>query len=104
MNTIYVDNAATTKMRKSAVAAMLPFLEENYGNPSSLHSVGQAAANALRDSRKNIAECIGARTSEIFFTSGGSESDNQAILTGAEYGKTNVNGTLSLKKASITRF
>lgn len=89
MNTIYVDNAATTKMRKSAVAAMLPFLEENYGNPSSLHSVGQAAANTLRDSRKTIAECIGARTSEIFFTSGGSESDNQAILTGAAYGKSN---------------
>ncbi len=89
MNTIYVDNAATTKMRKSAVAAMLPFFDVVFGNPSSLHLVGQEAANALGNSRREIAECLGARQDEIFFTSGGSESNNQAILTGAEYGAGN---------------
>lgn len=89
MNTIYVDNAATTKMRKSAVAAMLPFLDEDYGNPSSLHSVGQKAANALDKARRDIAECLGVKGGEIYFTSGGSEADNQAILTGAEYGMAN---------------
>lgn len=89
MNTIYVDNAATTKMRKSAVAAILPFLEGSYGNPSSLHSMGQAAANALDTARRDIAKCLGAKSGEIYFTSGGSEADNQAILTGAEYGLAN---------------
>lgn len=83
---IYVDNAATTKMKESAVAAMLPWLSENFGNPSSLHSVGQYAASALIKARQDIAKCIGADSKEIYFTSGGSESDNQAILTGAEYG------------------
>lgn len=89
MNTIYVDNAATTKMRKSAVAAMLPFLEGDYGNPSSLHSVGQVAANAIDKARRDIAECLGAKSGEVYFTSGGSEADNQAILTGAECGMAN---------------
>lgn len=89
MNAIYVDNAATTQMRKSAVAAMLPFLEGNYGNPSSLHYMGQAAANALNKARRDIAECLGAISGEIYFTSGGSEADNQVILTGAEYGMVN---------------
>lgn len=89
MNTIYVDNAATTKMRKSAVAAMMPFFGEDYGNPSSLHSIGQSAANTLDKARCDIAECLGAKSGEIYFTSGGSEADNQAILTGAEYGLAN---------------
>ncbi len=89
MQKIYVDNAATTKMKKSAVAAMLPFLEENYGNPSSLYSIGQTAKAAVETARADIANCINASPSEIFFTSGGSESDNQAILTGVEIGLAN---------------
>ncbi|MGN1421890.1 MAG: cysteine desulfurase NifS [Oscillospiraceae bacterium] len=86
VKTIYVDNAATTKMSKAAVEAMLPYLEENYGNPSSLHTVGQLAAEALFEARKTVAECIGADPREIYFTSGGSESDNQALLSAAESG------------------
>ena len=83
---IYADNAATTKMSRAAVEAMLPYLEENYGNPSSLHTVGQEAAEALFKARQDIAECIGADPREIYFTSGGSESDNQALLSAAESG------------------
>lgn len=85
MKQIYVDNAATTKMSKAAVAAMLSCLEDNYGNPSSLHSVGQAAADAVSRARSDVAKCLGAEPCEIYFTSGGSEADNQAVLTGAEY-------------------
>lgn len=83
---IYADNAATTRMSKTAVDAMLPYLTEVYGNPSSLHSTGQAAKEALEDARMRVARCINAGAKEIFFTSGGSESDNQAILTAAELG------------------
>ncbi|MGN1108908.1 MAG: cysteine desulfurase NifS [Oscillospiraceae bacterium] len=86
MNTIYADNAATTKISKTALAAMLPCFEENYGNPSSLHTVGQNAAEALFDARRTVAECLGCDTKEIIFTGGGSEADNQALLTGAELG------------------
>ena len=89
MKQIYADNAATTKMSKKAVAAMLPFLEENYGNPSSLHTAGQIAKKAITNARGEIANCLGAKMSEIVFTSGGSEADNQAIMTGAEYGRQN---------------
>ena len=83
---IYLDNAATTKMSKTAIAAMLPYLDVVYGNPSSLHSAGQAAAEALADARARIAACIGAAPNEIYFTSGGSEADNQAILSAAKNG------------------
>ncbi len=83
---IYLDNAATTKMSKTAIAAMLPYLDGVYGNPSSLHSAGQAAAEALADARARIAACIGAAPNEIYFTSGGSEADNQAILSAAKNG------------------
>lgn len=83
---IYLDNGATTKMSKTALSAMLPYLEDIYGNPSSLHSVGQAAAEALADARARIAACIGAKPNEIYFTSGGSEADNQAILSAAKKG------------------
>lgn len=76
-------------MRKCAVEAMLPFLEEMYGNPSSLHCMGQKALQSLSKARKDIAECLRAKNNEIFFTSGGSEADNQAILTGAEIGVAN---------------
>ena len=81
MRYIYADNAATTRMSDTAVKAMLPFLQENYGNPSSLHSVGQRANEALWAARETVARCLGAEAKEITFTSGGSEADNQAILT-----------------------
>lgn len=84
---VYADNAATTKMSREAIAAMLPYMDELYGNPSSLHSAGQAAAEALADARRRIAECIGAQSNEIIFTSGGSEADNQAILSAAMLGE-----------------
>ncbi len=84
---IYFDNAATTKMSKTAIEAMLPYMDTVYGNPSSLHSAGQVAAEALADARQRIAACIGASPKEITFTSGGSESDNQAILSAARLGE-----------------
>ncbi len=83
---IYVDNAATTAMSDTAIAAMTPYLKEVYGNPSSLHTVGQIAKEALDKARAEIAECIGAKPNEIFFTSGGSEADNQAIRSAAYTG------------------
>ena len=84
---IYADNAATTKPSAAAVKAMLPFLEEQYGNPSSLYSLGQRAKEALEDAREEVAAVIHAAPKEITFTSGGSEADNQAILSAAEIGK-----------------
>ena len=84
---IYADNAATTKISRTAVEAMLPYIEEFYGNPSSLYSFGQKAKEALESARASIAECIGAQPREIIFTSGGSEADNQAILSAAAIGK-----------------
>ncbi len=83
---IYADNAATTKMSKTAINAMLPYLEDLYGNPSSLYEFGQKAKEALEDARSRIAACLGADAREITFTSGGSEADNQAILTAAALG------------------
>lgn len=84
---IYLDNAATTKMSKTAIDAMLPYMDSVYGNPSSLHSVGQAANEALVSARQRIADCIGALPKEITFTSGGSEADNQAIVSAAKNGE-----------------
>ena len=84
---IYADNAATTKMSPVALAAMLPALEDNYGNPSSLHSVGQHAAELLQSARETMARCLNCKPREILFTSGGSEADNQALLSGAMLGK-----------------
>ncbi len=86
MNTIYADNAATTRLSKTALDAMMPYLTEQYGNPSSLHTVGQLAAEALFGARKTMAECLNCDPKEIIFTGGGSEADNQALLTGAELG------------------
>ena len=83
---IYADNAATTRMSDAAVAAMGPYFQEIYGNPSSLHSIGQRAAEALDDARGRIAACLGAQKQEIYFTSGGSEADNQALLSAAAIG------------------
>ena len=84
---IYADNAATTKLSKTALEAMLPYLTEHYGNPSSLHSIGQDAAEALQKARKTVAECLGCQPREVYFTSGGSEADNQAIISAAAIGE-----------------
>lgn len=86
MTTIYVDNAATTKTSRTAIDAMLPYFDKIYGNPSSLHSVGQAAADVLRKVREEAAEVLGCEPSEITFTSGGSEADNQALVSAAAIG------------------
>lgn len=94
---IYLDNAATTKISKTAISVMLPYMDTVYGNPSSLHSAGQAAAEALADARERIAKCLGCTAKEITFTSGGSEADNQAILSvvkiGAGKGKKHIVST-----------
>ena len=83
---VYADNAATTPLSPAVLDAMLPFLKDGYGNPSSLHSVGQQAAEALQNARERIAACLNASPREIYFTSGGSEADNQAILSAARLG------------------
>lgn len=87
MMQIYADNAATTKMSQRAIRAMLPYMDEIYGNPSSLHSVGQRANEALTDARQRIAKLLGCEAREITFTSGGSEADNQAIVSAARNGE-----------------
>ena len=87
MTTVYADNAATTRMSRAAIGAMLPYMETIYGNPSSLHSVGQQAAAALLSARERIARCLNAAPREIYFTSGGSEADNQALLSAARLGE-----------------
>ncbi len=84
---VYADNAATTKMSQTAISAMLPYFDTVYGNPSSLHSAGQAAKEALEDARARIAACIGCESREVYFTSGGSEADNQAIISAARMGQ-----------------
>ena len=83
---VYADNAATTKLSKTALEAMLPYFETVYGNPSSLHSLGQEAKEALEAARQTVADCLGCEAREIIFTSGGSEADNQAILSAARFG------------------
>ena len=89
MERVYVDNAATTAMSDKAIAALNSCLKDTYGNPSSLHTLGNLAAEKLSAARRDIAQCLGARTDEIYFTSGGTEADNQAIMTAAEIGKEN---------------
>lgn len=83
---VYADNAATTKLSENALNAMMPFMKEMYGNPSSLHTAGQQAKEYLEQAREDIADLIGAKPREIYFTSGGSEGDNQAIRTAAYIG------------------
>lgn len=83
---IYADNAATTRMSKTAIESMLPYMDQIYGNPSSLHTPGQEAAEALSGARETVARHIGCLPREIYFTSGGSEADNQAIVSAATYG------------------
>jgi len=84
---IYADNAATTKMSRTAIDAMLPYMETYYGNPSSLHTVGQQAAEVLMTARQTVAACLGCQPREITFTSGGSEADNQALVSAARIGE-----------------
>ena len=84
---IYADNAATTRLSDTALNAMLPYLQGEYGNPSSLHSVGQRAQEALTEARARIAARLGCQPTEVIFTSGGSEADNQAIRSVAAFGK-----------------
>jgi len=84
---IYADNAATTKINPEALRAMTACASEVYGNPSSLHTAGQKAAEVLQKAREEIAECLGADFREIYFTSGGTEADNQAILSAARFGE-----------------
>ncbi len=83
---VYADNAATTKMSKTAIDAMVPYFDTVYGNPSSLHTPGQEAKEALENARARVAKCLGCEPREIYFTSGGSEADNQAIISAARYG------------------
>lgn len=94
---VYADNAATTKLSDVAVQAMMPYFTEIYGNPSSLHSVGQEAKEHLEDARARVAKCLGCEAREIYFTSGGSEADNQAIrsaaMVGARKGKKHIIST-----------
>ena len=83
---VYADNAATTAMSQVAIDAMLPYFNKIYGNPSSLHSIGQEAKEALDTARATVASCLGCEPREILFTSGGSEADNQAIISAARFG------------------
>ncbi len=96
MRTVYVDNAATTAMSDRAIEAMKPYLKSVYGNPSSLHTVGQEAKEALEAAREKIAKCINCTPREIYFTSGGSEADNQAIRSAA------LNGAMKGKKHIVS--
>ena len=84
---VYADNAATTKMSQTAIDAMLPYMTTVYGNPSSLHTVGQQAKEAMDAARETVAKCLGCEPREIIFTSGGSEADNQAIISAARLGQ-----------------
>ena len=83
---VYADNAATTAMSQVAIDAMMPYFNKIYGNPSSLHSVGQEAKEVLEAARETVASCLGCEPREIIFTSGGSEADNQAIISAARMG------------------
>ena len=83
---VYADNAATTAMSQVAIDAMLPYFNKVFGNPSSLHSTGQEAKEALDAARETVAKCLGCEPREIYFTSGGSEADNQAIISAARFG------------------
>lgn len=88
---VYADNAASMRMRESAYNAMLPFLRDNYANPSSIHEDGLLAHQAVENARRAIADCIGAKPNEIYFTSGATESNNQAIATAISIGNKSGN-------------
>lgn len=101
---VYFDNAATTKMSQVALDAMIPCLENVYANASSLHTPGQKSKEVLEKAREEIAACIGAQPNEIYFTSGGSEADNQAIVSAAKWGARRNKNTLFLQLSSITQY
>ena len=84
---VYADNAATTKMSRTAIDAMIPYMEEVFGNPSSLYSIGQQAKEALESARVRVANVLDCEPREVYFTSGGSEADNQAIISAAKWGE-----------------
>jgi len=97
----YLDHAATTPMRPEAVAAMLPFFSDTYGNPSGSHAVARAAQRALDDAREELASLLGASAPEIVFTSGGTEADNLAVLGGfAATWSPSAAGTVLCSRAS----
>lgn len=87
---IYLDNAATTKMRGEVLEAMLPYLTEHYGNPSATYGLASEAANAIAIAREQVADLIGAMPHEIFFTSGGTEADNWALRGALLLGRTSM--------------
>ena len=97
---IYADQAATTQMSESAVRTMISLMNDCWGNPSSLYEHGQKAKEVLEKAREDIAAVIGAEPKEILFTSGGSESDNQAILSAVEYGS-KAHGTASVADNTV---
>ncbi|MBP3889285.1 MAG: cysteine desulfurase NifS [Cellulosilyticum sp.] len=97
MQKIYLDNAATTPVRQEVVDAMLPYFTENFGNPSSVYQIAQINKKAIDDAREVIADAIGARANEIFFTSGGSEADNWAIKGIAQAHKAKGNHIITTK-------
>lgn len=101
---IYADNAATTKMSDVAVKAMLPYLQEIYANASSVHLLGQQSAAALFRARQQVAQVLNCAPKELFFTSGGSEADNQALISAAALGKSRANAISSALLWNITLF
>jgi len=94
---IYIDNAATTSMRKEVLDEMIPYFSENYGNPSSLYSIAQVARDAVDESRENVSKILNCKPSEIIFTSGGTESDNMAIIGVAKALKDTGNHLITTK-------
>ena len=101
--TIYADNAATTRMSQTAINAMLPYMGEIYGNPSSLHTIGQKANEALTEARERVAKCFNCEPREILFTSGGSEADNQAIVSAARIGRQQTQSSKAARTAMLRR-
>ena len=97
MRMIYADNAATTKLSPTALAAMIPYFTEGFGNPSSLYDFGTKARSALEQARADVAQCLNAQTDEIFFTSGGTESDNWAVFGIADALKDKGNHIITTK-------
>lgn len=104
MKTVYADNAATTALCPEALDAMVDCLKNNYGNASSLHHMGQEAAAAVLQARRDIADAIGADVNEIYFTSGGTEADNWAITNAAHLGEKKEKSTLFQQRLSIMPF
>src|SRR4029453_2460673 len=95
MSAIYLDHAATTRLRPEVLEAMMPFYAETFGNPSSAHAYGRSARAALETGRERIAAVLGAQRSEIVFTSGGTEGDNLAVLGRARWGLANGAATVA---------